>query len=77
MSFEDAILALLAERRDGASICPSEVARARGGDDWRTLMQPVREAAGRLAAAGQVEVTQGGQVIDVTTATGPVRIRRR
>ena len=77
MSLDDAVLALLAERRDGTTICPSEVARAQGGDDWRALMQPVRDAAARLADAGEVEVTQGGEVVDVRTATGPVRIRRR
>jgi hypothetical protein len=29
-----------------------------------------------MAAAGTVEVTQGGAVVDVATARGPVRIRR-
>ncbi|MCU1673233.1 MAG: hypothetical protein JWN77_1346 [Frankiales bacterium] len=40
-------------------------------------MQPVRNAAARLVDAAEVEVTQGGEVVDVRTATGPVRIRRR
>ncbi len=39
-------------------------------------MQPARDAAGRLVAAGEVEVTQGGEVVDLATATGPIRIRR-
>jgi hypothetical protein len=39
-------------------------------------MPAARAAAGRLAAAGQAEVTQGGRVVDVATATGPVRVRR-
>jgi hypothetical protein len=39
-------------------------------------MPAAREAAGRLAAAGEVEVTQRGEVVDVHTARGPVRIRR-
>ena len=75
MSLDDAILDLLAQRADGATICPSEVARREGGDDWRDLMEPVRAAAARLVAAGRVEVTQGGQVIELGTATGPVRLR--
>jgi hypothetical protein len=67
---------LLAQRAEGATICPSEAARAVGGDDWRDLMQPARDAARELADQGEVEVTQRGEVVDVTTAPGPVRIRR-
>ena len=67
---------LLDQRRPEASICPSEAARAVDPDGWRDLMPAARSAAGRLAAAGDVEVTQGGAVVDVATAHGPVRIRR-
>ena len=74
---ERAIGALLDDRRPGATICPSEAARAVDADAWRALMPAARAAAGRLAGAGAVEVTQGGEVVDVTTARGPVRIRRR
>lgn len=74
---ERAIVALLDERRPGATICPSEAARAVGAEGWRGLMPAARAAAGRLADAGAVDVTQGGEVVDVGTARGPVRIRRR
>ena len=74
---ERMIAALLDDRRPGATICPSEAARAVGVDGWRDLMPAARAAAGRLADAGAVEVTQGGEVVDVATARGPVRIRRR
>jgi hypothetical protein len=70
-----AILGLLAQRRPGATICPSEVARAEAPEDWRPLMPHVRTAAARLAAAGRIEVTQGGVVIDPRTAHGPIRLR--
>lgn len=73
---EQTILDLLELRRPGATICPSDAARAVEPDDWRPLMDAARAAAARLASAGQVEVTQGGEVVDVTTARGPVRIRR-
>ncbi|WP_244930025.1 DUF3253 domain-containing protein [Nocardioides sp. W7] len=73
---EQTILDLLDQRAPGATICPSDAARAAAPDDWRPLMQPVRDAAARLATAGLVEVTQGGAVVDVATARGPVRIRR-
>ena len=104
---ERAITDLLARRRAGATICPSDAARAvwtetgdgagagtgggdgtgagdgdggrtadKDGDGWRELMEPARRAAARLVAAGEVEVTQGGEVVDLATARGPVRIRR-
>lgn len=74
---EQAILALLAQRAAGATICPSEAARALGEDDWRARMEPSRAAARRLAAQGLVEVLQRGQRVDPDTARGPIRLRRR
>jgi hypothetical protein len=73
---ERAIDALLDDRRPGVSICPSEAARAVDPEGWRGLMPAARAAAGRLAAEGGVEVTQRGEVVDVATARGPVRVRR-
>ena len=75
---EETILTLLERRAPSATICPSDAARAVGdADGWRDLMEPARKAAGRLVAAGKVDVTQGGRVVDLATATGPIRIRRR
>ena len=74
---QQAILDLLAQRRPGATICPSDAARAVEPDDWRPLMDAARAAAQRLVEAGEVDVTQGGEVVDLATARGPVRIRRR
>jgi hypothetical protein len=71
------ILTLLATRARGATACPSEVARAQGGEGWRALMEPVREAARRLAARGLLDITQGGRPVDPSTARGPVRLRLR
>jgi Protein of unknown function (DUF3253) len=73
---EAAIGALLDQRRPEATICPSEAARLVDPDGWRELMPAARAAAGRLVESGAAEVTQGGQVVDVATARGPVRIRR-
>ena len=75
-ALEESIRSLLAAR--AGTICPSEAARAVAGEDeaaWRPLMPAAREAAGRLADAGEVEVTQRGEVVDVRTARGPVRVR--
>ena len=73
---EQRIAELLETRRTGATICPSEAARAVDPDGWRELMEPARRAARRMVAAGSVEITQGGRVVDPSTAKGPIRIRR-
>jgi len=71
-----AILDLLAARARNATICPSEAAKAVGGDDWEELMEPARCAARRLVVTGEVEITQGGRVVDPSTAKGPIRLRK-
>jgi len=71
-----AIRTLLDARAEGATICPSEAARAVGGDAWRGLMPSARAAAASLVDAGEVEITQHGEVVDLASARGPVRIRR-
>lgn len=68
--------ALLRSRRETSSICPSDVARTVGGDGWRTLLPMVREVVATLTADGTVVVTQRDATVDVSTARGPVRIRR-
>ena len=73
---EDKIQELLAARAATSTICPSDAARAVDPDGWRDLMEPARRAARRLVAAGSVEITQGGRVVDPSTARGPIRIRR-
>lgn len=73
---EASILDLLDRRKVGATICPSEAARAVGGNEWRELMEPARRAARRLVDAGIVEITQQGRVVDPSTAKGPIRIRK-
>lgn len=75
-ALEAAILDLLDGRAVGATICPSEAARAVDATGWRDLLEPARAAARRLVAAGRVEITQRGAVVDPSTAKGAVRIRR-
>ncbi len=74
-ALEQAILDLLQARSRGASICPSEAARTVGGEGWRDLMEPARRAARRLVASGVVVITQGGRIVDPSTARGPIRVR--
>jgi hypothetical protein len=75
-SLETAIMDLLDRRARGSTICPSEAARAVDPDGWRDLMEPARAAARRLVVTGAVEITQGGTVVDPSTARGPIRVRR-
>jgi hypothetical protein len=75
-ALEDAILTLLDGRAGGATICPSEAARSVDPEGWRALMEPARSAARRLVAAGAAEITQGGRVVDPSSCTGPIRVRR-
>lgn len=74
-SIEATILDLLSQRADTSSICPSDAARAVGGDDWRDLMDDTRRVAARLVSEGRVQITQGGEVVDPAEARGPIRIR--
>lgn len=69
---ERTILALLAQRDEGKTICPSEAARALANDDFRPLMEDVRRVADRM---GEVEITQKGRAVDLDAARGPIRLR--
>jgi len=74
----EAILTLARERAPDKTICPSDAARAVGGDDWRELMEQARDLSRDLAKAGEVEIMQRGEVIDPDADwRGPIRIRAR
>jgi hypothetical protein len=74
---EGAIIRLLDQRKDGATICPSDAARSVAPDDWRPLMEATRAAARRLVESGDVEITQAGRVVEMAAVRGPIRIRRK
>lgn len=74
-TIEATILDLLSQRADTSSICPSDAARAVGGDGWRDLMDDTRRVARRLVTEGRVQITQGGEAVDPSSARGPIRIR--
>lgn len=74
-SIRQAILFLLAKRIDGATICPSEAARTLWPENWRVEMPRVRETAVRMAHAGELELCQGGKVVDPAGFRGPIRLR--
>lgn len=75
-AIEDKIFGLLATRNEGATICPSEVARALAPDgvQWRQLMPQVRQAAQELAQNNRLKVTRRGVRVDATSRGGPIRL---
>lgn len=73
-------LALLAHRAAGATICPSEVARALAADaggeppaiGWRDAMPVVHAAVDRLVTEGAVQLSWKGEALK--ERSGPYRI---
>lgn len=75
-AISEKVLELLHERNEGVTICPSEVARALDKDDWRDLMDQVRDVADDLKSQGKIFVTQRGKTIpSATDAKGPIRLK--
>lgn len=72
---EAAISTLLSARATGATICPSEAARATDPEGWRDLMERTHAVARAMAADGRVVLTQGGVVRDPASIQGVYRIR--
>lgn len=75
---EATIFELIAARRPGATICPSDVARVLAPDQasWRALMSRVREVAQALAEAGRLRVTRSGVEVSALQGGGPIRLGR-
>lgn len=74
-----AMLAMLAARTAGATLCPSEVARAiaaeldlRDGAGWRAAMPTVHAAVDRLLDQGRIQLSWKGS--KMAARSGPYRI---
>ena len=75
----EAIVSLLDKRDVGKTICPSEASRAVSGAERgieKEYMDRTRGVAQKLVDEGIVEVTQRGQVVDMSRVKGPIRIRK-
>ena len=72
---EAAMLALLAERGPGKSICPSEAARAVDPQGWRGLLRQARATAVELARQGRLVITRHGRPVDPAAFKGVYRLR--
>jgi hypothetical protein len=73
----ETIIRLLESRDEGKTICPSDAARDLDAERFRELMPTVRSAARDLVAAGRIDVTQSGRVVDLDNARGAIRLRLR
>ncbi len=72
-----AIDELLEARAPGATICPSDVARADGASGWRQHLDEIRDVARALARRGALAITQRGRVLDPSQPfAGPIRFGR-
>ncbi len=72
--FENDLMQLLKKRGAGKTICPSEILSEELKKD-KAVMEQVRQAARHLVAKGEIEITQKGQVVDPSTAKGPIRLK--
>jgi len=72
--YEESILELLKKRGAGKTICPSEVLPESLKQE-RAHMENVRASARRLVAQGKIVITQNGQIVDPSTAKGPIRLK--
>lgn len=70
---EETMLELLAERAPKTA-CPSDVARRLEPNDWRPLMDPVRQVAAALQKKKVIDVTQRGKSVVLAEARGPIRL---
>ena len=74
---EAAVLALASHRGPEKTICPSDAARAVGGEEWRSRMDAARDVARSLAREGHIAVVQKGERLDPDEEwRGPIRLRR-
>jgi hypothetical protein len=74
-NIEDEILEMLMRRGEGKTICPSEVARKLYPESWREEMEHVRQIARKLVKEEKIVITQAGQVIDLDSFKGAIRLR--
>ena len=72
---EGAILRLLSEAPQGASISPPDVARALDpSPEWHRLMGSIRRAAVDLALAGRIVILRKGKPADPSDFKGVYRL---
>ena len=74
LGWDTKIITLLHSRPRTVTICPSELLPLDQKQDQVALEQ-IRQAARRLVHQGQIEIVQGGRVVDPSSFRGPIRLR--
>lgn len=79
IKLEKVIMEILHPAKAGAIICPGQAAKKVFDDDderyWRSLMEPARMAARRLAHRCKIQIMQGGKEVNPSTFKGPIRLK--
>ena len=71
------IMSMAEKRGLEKTFCPSEIARQISSkeEEWRPLMEPIRSAAAKLIDQGQLVCKQAGEIVDIRTVKGPIRLQ--
>lgn len=72
---EATIFSLLADKPEGKSVSPEEVARAADPEGWRRLLGQVRATAIGLARQERLVITRHGKPADPDSFKGVYRLR--
>ena len=76
-NLQDRIMSLAKERGLTKTFCPSEIARQMSSDEqqWRSYMDSIRLAASTLIDQGRLMCKQKGDIVDIRTVKGPIRLQ--
>ncbi|UJR28174.1 hypothetical protein I4U23_009427 [Adineta vaga] len=71
------IMSMAKERGLEKTFCPSEIARQLSSkeDEWRAWMEPIRIAAIKLIDQDLLVCKQHGNIVDIRTVKGPIRLQ--
>ncbi len=72
---ETALFDLLAERPEGKSVDPAEVAKRVDPEGWRRLLPQVKGVAVGLARVGRLEILRHNKPVDPNAFRGVYRLR--
>ena len=74
---EERIMLMANDRGQTKTFCPSEIARQMSSNEieWRSYMEPVRSVAAKLIDQGRLVCKQKGQIVDIRTVKGPIRLQ--
>ncbi len=70
----DEILRLLMVIDRDESICPTEVGRSLR-PQWRQWMPLIREVAAEMARENEIQAFQNGEIVDIESTRGPIRLK--